>query len=229
MRSVKALVLLGGLALALSGCSDDGTAAAPSSPAVSPTATTGAPTPTAPTTGGSPGAPAATPGGTTPAAGAGATAPTGTATPTGTAAATDGSRCRADEVTASLVPGSPGAGQRYAALVLRNESARECVVQGYGGAQLRDENGKALPTKLDRVGGPERAVVLQPGMSAQSQLHWGAVAGSGEPTTGDCAPAPFTLAVTPPDQREQVEVRWSLGPVCDGGRIEQQPYAPAAA
>ena len=123
-----------------------------------------------------------------------------------------------------LVPGSPGAGQRYAQLVLRNVSADDCLVEGYGGAQLRDEQGKALPTKLERVGLAARPVVLAPGMTAQSQLHWAAVPGRGEPTDGQCQPTPFALAVTPPDQRDQVEVQWALGPVCDGGRIAQEAY-----
>jgi hypothetical protein len=33
-----------------------------------------------------------------------------------------------------------------------------------------------------------------------------------------------TLQVIPPDETQAMSVRWTQGPVCGGGTIEQKPY-----
>src|SRR5438067_3986 len=83
--------------------------------------------------------------GTPPRSGAAATssaAPSGSGTappasPSGsaTAGATVG-RCHTAQLSATLTAGSPGAGQRYATLVLENTGRGTCTVHGYGGIQL---------------------------------------------------------------------------------------------
>jgi hypothetical protein len=67
-------------------------------------------------------------------------------------------------------------------------------------------------------------VVLQPGGSATSQLHWSAVPGPGDAQTGSCQPPATTLRVIPPDETDALSVAWDEGPVCSGGRIDQQAY-----
>ena len=63
-------------------------------------------------------------------------------------------RCHTGGLAAGLVPGSPGAGQRAATLVLRNTGARTCTIEGYGGIGLYDPAGRALPTRQLRLGTP---------------------------------------------------------------------------
>jgi len=134
-------------------------------------------------------------------------------------------RCRTADLAGSLQPGSPGAGQRYATVVLRNTSARTCTIKGYGGVGLVDASGAALPTHQNRVSPAPKAVTLKPGSSASSQLHWGAIPGPGDATSGDCQPTPAALQVIPPDETTALSIPWSQGPVCEGGTLDQQPYA----
>jgi len=169
------------------------------------------------TTAGTTTAKPSTPGATTSARPVSPTAPAGTST-----ARTD--RCHTSELTGSLGPETAGAGQRYATLILRNTGGRSCTVHGYGGLGLAGADGAALPTKQMRAGGPATTVLLAPGATARSALHWGAVNGPGDPPTGDCQPAPTTLRVIPPDETDPLSVAWTFGPVCEGGTIEQQAY-----
>ena len=135
-------------------------------------------------------------------------------------------RCHTGELTGSLVPGSPGAGQRYATLVLENTGGRTCTVHGYGGIGLVDSAGAPLPTHQVRVPSPAPTTVrLAPHESVRSQLHWSVVAGTGDSTSGPCQPTPAALQVIPPDETDHLSVPWGQGPVCEGGTIQQQAYA----
>ena len=135
-------------------------------------------------------------------------------------------RCHTGELTGSLVPGSPGAGQRYATLVLENTGGRTCTVHGYGGIGLVDSAGAPLPTDQVRVPSPApTTVTLAPHETAHSQLHWSAVPGTGDATAGPCQPTPAALQVIPPDETDHLSIPWNQGPVCEGGRIQQQAYA----
>jgi uncharacterized protein DUF4232 len=135
-------------------------------------------------------------------------------------------RCHTGELTGTLVPGSPGAGQRYATLVLANTGGRTCTVHGYGGVGLVDAAGAPLPTHQVRVASPAPTTVrLAPHESVRSQLHWSAVPGAGDATTGPCQPDPAALQVIPPDETDHLSIPWNQGPVCEGGTIQQQAYA----
>lgn len=133
-------------------------------------------------------------------------------------------RCTVEELEARLEPGDPGAGQRSASIVLTSTAGGPCLVQGYGGGRLVAADGTALPTDLQRTGDGGQPVVLDPGQSVSSLLHWGAVPGEGDAQSGDCQPTPATLEVTPPDETRQLEVEWTFGPVCRQGHIEQEAY-----
>jgi hypothetical protein len=146
------------------------------------------------------------------------------APPTGTGPATAAGppRCPTSTLTGSLRAGDAGAGQRSATLVLTNRGDRSCRLDGYGGVQLADAAGRALPTRQVRdPGTPPRSVVLAPGAAGASRLRWAAV-----PGTELCSEA-ASLRVIPPDQRSALSVPWSLGPVCDGGLISQAAYRTA--
>jgi hypothetical protein len=214
----QAGVLLVG-ALLISGCSfaaSSGSEPAASSSSRSSTAssssTAAGSTSAAPTTGGV----AATSGGS---------AGTSGASPTTSGPGAVG-RCHTSELSASLQPGSPGAGQRYATLVLTNTSGGPCTIHGYGGLGLTGAGGAAVPTQQVRLADPApETVTLAPGRSASAQLHWGAVSATGDATSGPCQPTPAALHVIPPDETASLSVPWTQGPVCDRGRIEQRAYA----
>ncbi|MGZ4641583.1 MAG: DUF4232 domain-containing protein [Blastococcus sp.] len=135
-------------------------------------------------------------------------------------------RCHTSELTGSLVPGSPGAGQRYATLVLRDTGGQRCTIHGYGGLGLVGADGHALPTTQVRAPSPAPVtVLLTPGGTVSSQLHWSVVPGPGDSQTAACQPTPTTLRVIPPDETDALSVHWDLGPVCSKGTIEQRAYA----
>jgi len=148
-----------------------------------------------------------------PAAGASSTAP----------------ECRTAELSARLLPGSPGAGQRYATVVLTNAGRHTCSITGYGGLALLGAPGQGVPTDLRRVPSPApHTVVLAPGASARSLLHWGAVPADDE-NGGACEPTATAVVVTPPDETTALLRPWSSGPVCRHGLIEQNAYVPGSA
>jgi hypothetical protein len=152
----------------------------------------------------------------------------GAASPAGspTAAATQApTRCHTADLAGSLRPGSPGAGQRYAVLVLTNLSSQTCWVYGYVGMQLFDGAGHPLPTNVIRDPATPATITLQPGDTAFALLHWGAINGVGDSPTAQCQPDPASVQVTPPDETTQLVIPWSYGMVCQQGRIDIPPLA----
>ncbi|ASO22793.1 hypothetical protein FHR81_005142 [Actinoalloteichus hoggarensis] len=134
-------------------------------------------------------------------------------------------RCHADDLTGSLEPLDSAAGNRYADLVLTNDGDEACGIYGYGGLELVDEDGTALPTRLERVADPAPTLVeLAPGESATKLLHWGVVPGEGDDPEGDCGPDPTRIRVIPPDETDSLNVDWDLGPVCQQGKVDGSAY-----
>jgi Domain of unknown function (DUF4232) len=134
-------------------------------------------------------------------------------------------RARTSDLSAELAWVEGAAGSRYSAIVLTNRSQRTHTIYGYGGLQLLDARGRTVPTRQvrDRTTRPTR-VVLPPGMSAHADLHWSAVATTGDSQTGTCQPEPAFLLVTPPDETRSLRIPWNAGPVCAQGLIIQRPY-----
>jgi hypothetical protein len=135
--------------------------------------------------------------------------------------------CATAALSAELTPLSPGAGQRYAALVLTNASDNACRTQGWPGLQLATGEGEPIPTTTVRDRSePSRQLTLQPGASAWARLHWSVVASDDDPASGDCGPTPATLQVIPPDTYNATGADWgNMGEVCSAGRIEELPLA----
>jgi hypothetical protein len=147
--------------------------------------------------------------------------------PAGAAAAAPG--CGTAGLSVQLLPGSPGAGQRYATVVLTNTSGQLCTIRGYGGLGLLGAPGQGVPTDLRRVASPSpRTVSLAPGGSARSLLHWTVVPAADEPAAA-CEPTATTVVVTPPDQTLAALLPWASGPVCQHGLIQQNAYVPGSA
>ncbi|WP_166533242.1 DUF4232 domain-containing protein [Blastococcus xanthinilyticus] len=135
-------------------------------------------------------------------------------------------RCRSGGLVGRLATEDSSAGHRHARIELRNISGGTCQVHGYGGLQLVDQYGQDLPTEQVRVPSPPpETVSVAPGGTVTAQLTWAAIPGEGDEETGPCQPTPATLSVIPPDETQPLAVQWELGPVCQGGRIEQQAYA----
>ncbi|KOV89730.1 DUF4232 domain-containing protein [Nocardia sp. NRRL S-836] len=138
-----------------------------------------------------------------------------------------GKRCAAASLKGAVEPTDAGAGNRYGKLVFTNAGSAPCTLSGYSGFQLQNGSG-AVPTKLERKADPgPKPVTLAPGAKAVANLHWGVVPAGGEPVTGPCQPEPSKAAAIPPDETQPVNVQWTLGPVCSGGRIEISAFYPA--
>jgi hypothetical protein len=152
---------------------------------------------------------------------AAASAATHTAIHSGTsAAATSTPVCSTSDLSATLIPGSPGAGQRYATLELMNNSRSSCHTYGHVGLQFLGSHGRRVATDViwDSVPAPRR-VVIPAGGAATAQLHWAAVPGTGD-QSGPCVTPPNHVEITPPGDKTHLEIAWKGGVVCERGRID---------
>jgi uncharacterized protein DUF4232 len=137
-------------------------------------------------------------------------------------------QCSTADLSAQLKAGSPGAGQRYATVVLTDISAHSCTLGGYGGLALLGAPRQGVPIDVRRMSSPApTTVTLSPGASARSLLHWTVVPASDEPAT--CEPTAGTVVVTPPNQTTAFLRSWPFGPVCQHGLIWQNAYASGSA
>ncbi len=157
---------------------------------------------------------------TPPASGAGGST---TSPPAGSGQVTG--RCHTSMLSAHVTLGSPGAGQRYAFLVLTNVSGVTCQIFGYPGMQLANASLQPIATKVTRVTATPQLVTVTPGQHAFSQLHWTVVPAASE-TSNPCEPVPSVLIVTPPDETATLRTPWPGGSVCQLGRIDVTPFKP---
>ncbi len=118
------------------------------------------------------------------------------------------SRCHTAELRAEVGRMDPGAGQRNFPIVLTNTSARTCTVYGYPGAAFIDASGEQLGPDPVRAPGSPARVTLAPGDSA-----WAGLSYSSPEISGARTARPAALLVTPPDEREPIEVPWTAGAV----------------
>ncbi|AZQ32580.1 DUF4232 domain-containing protein [Streptomyces cyaneochromogenes] len=147
------------------------------------------------------------------ASGPGTTEPgtTGPGTDTGspvTQSAAAAPRCHTSELRAKIGRPSPGAGQRNFPIVLTNTTDRTCTVRGYPGAAFVDASGKQLGPDPKRSPYTPTSVSLAPGRSAWAGLSFASPEISGARTA-----VPKALLVTPPDERDPLEVAWTHGEV----------------
>ncbi|ONI90549.1 peptidase C14, caspase catalytic subunit P20 [Saccharothrix sp. ALI-22-I] len=130
-------------------------------------------------------------------------------------------RCTAAVLVGSVKPGDAGAGNRYGKLVVTNNGAAPCTLNGYSGLQLLDAAGNPVPTDLRRTADPGPApVTLTPGKAAAANLRWTIVPTGDEPVDKPCQAEAASAAAIPPDETRPLSVEWGLGPVCGGGKIE---------
>ncbi|XVS65064.1 DUF4232 domain-containing protein [Actinosynnema sp. CA-299493] len=194
---MRRLVALGALALALAACGSPRQAADQSTIVVEP-ATSAEVAPVPPSS-----------------------APVTSASTSAQDAAPASGRCTAAVLAGAVEPTDSGAGNRYGKLVVTNNGAAPCTINGYSGLQLLDAAGNALPTDLQRQADPGPApVTLAPGKVAAANLHWTVVPTGAEPVDRPCQAEAAKAAAIPPDETEPMSLSWGLGPVCAGGKIE---------
>lgn len=180
--------------------------------------------------GSQPGTPASSP----PASTASPTSSAATSTPATTASASPASsseaagvagvgRCHTSMLSALVRMSNPGAGQRYAFLVLTNKSGVTCRVYGYPGMQLIGASGASIPTDVVRTSPSPRLVTVVPGAHVYSGLHWTVVPATDE-TSNPCEPDPSAVRVTPPDETAFLTIAWPGGSVCQHGQIMVTPF-----
>jgi Protein of unknown function (DUF4232) len=150
-------------------------------------------------------------------------APVSTPTPSGQAQGPG--RCHTSMLSAHVTLGSPGAGQRYAFLVLTNASGVTCQVFGYPGMQLANASSQPIVTAVVRVAATPQVVTLAPGQPAYTLLHWTVVPATNE-TGASCEAVPSVLLVTPPDETATLRASWPGGSVCQHGMIDVAPVKP---
>lgn len=146
-----------------------------------------------------------TPAGTSSRATAPATTDTGSRRSEPAASST---RCHTSELSATIGRPSPGAGQRNFPIVLTNKADRTCTVRGYPGAAFVDASGRQLGPDPKRSADTPATVKLAPGRSAWAGLTFASPEISGARTA-----LPKALLVTPPDERDPIEVTWTHGEV----------------
>ena len=153
----------------------------------------------------------------------------GTASGSAAGATTAVAPCATSDLSAQVKAGSPGAGQRYATVVLTDTGAHACTIGGYGGLGLLGAPGQGVPTDLRRVATPPPAMLtVSPGGSVRSLLHWTVIPASDEPSA-TCEPTAATVVVTPPNQTTAFLRPWTFGPVCQHGVIWQNAYVAGSA
>jgi hypothetical protein len=145
---------------------------------------------------------------------------------TTTAEAASMPACSTSELSATLIAGSPGAGQRYATLELMNNSRHSCHTYGHVGLQFLGSHGRRVATDVIWDSHPTpRRIVIPAGAAATAQLHWAAVPGTGD-QSGPCVTPPTRVEITPPDQTSPLTIAWKGGPVCERGRIDVTALVP---
>ena len=129
-------------------------------------------------------------------------------------------RCHTADLSGRLGFIQGAAGSRFGPLVLKNRSYHTCTLFGFVGGQFYNAAGRKIATRIVRDHSvPERTIKLAPGRSAHAELHWSAIPSGGATR----CPVPRSFAVTPPDERTQLRVRWTAGRVCGRGRIDVRP------
>jgi hypothetical protein len=139
-----------------------------------------------------------------------------------------GDRCHTAGVRLSLDGVDAGAGNFVGTFRLTNTLDVACTVNGYPGAELRDDAGNPLPTSVVRGGGPAAPrsgpteVRVAPGASAIFRVHWEQVP-VGDETRCSTSTA---VALTPPDEYAPLILPMTIH-ACGGGRLDVSAVQPS--
>jgi hypothetical protein len=126
----------------------------------------------------------------------------------GTASATPADHlCTAGEVTTTLVPGSPGAGQRYASVQFTANPDRGCSLRG----TLELHLGGAPNVMIGNPSDTGPLVTIANGQSANMLLHWSAIDAPQQQETPTAITVTFPGAET--GAPTSVTLPWQQGPM----------------
>lgn len=137
-----------------------------------------------------------------------------TATRTEEPEAEDGLACGARGLRMQLYPIGPGS-DSWTNLQVTNVTEQMCQVRGYGGLQLLDYQGNALPTEINRTQANPPTLTLQPGESAAMRLSW-------ETGRSPCVDSE-KLQFTPPGDNHTITAEW-YGAVCRNGLFDAEAF-----
>jgi hypothetical protein len=126
-------------------------------------------------------------------------------------------RCHTADLAVEVGQSDSGMSHTGLNLALVNRSTHRCRIYGYGGIQLLDGAGAALPTQQVRSSPTPQLITLRPGDRAYSALVW-----ISNPEALPCSGSAFLL-VTPPDETQSIRVPFSHT-VCRNGQIQQGAY-----
>ena len=132
-------------------------------------------------------------------------------------------RCHTNELQLSTGPPSPGAGQIFVPVILKNVGSRQCAVAGYPGVSLLDASGTQIQQPATReTGFPTSAVRLAPGAAASAAIH--TVDAGIAP--GGCWPTSTSVKVFPPNELDALTAPLQLR-VC-GNMFSVRPVVPGS-
>ncbi|MFE9331492.1 DUF4232 domain-containing protein [Streptomyces sp. NPDC006925] len=134
-----------------------------------------------------------------------------------------GGACAASDLTASIGPNHPGAGQHHHALVFTNNSGSSCTMSGFPGFAFVDASGNRVSVPPQREGSSAQQVELAPGSSA-----WAPLSFADPRMTGTATVTPDGALLTPPDQQSSLRVGWSGGPVTASGDASVPKIGPVS-
>jgi Protein of unknown function (DUF4232) len=126
-------------------------------------------------------------------------------------------RCHTADLALEVGQADSGAGHTGLNLALVNTSTHRCRIYGYGGVQLLDAAGAALPTHQARVGPAPELMTLRPGQRAYSSVTW-----LHTPEAPPCSNASF-LQIIPPDETAPIRTPFNHT-VCGNDVLSQGAY-----
>lgn len=139
-------------------------------------------------------------------------------------------RCHTTDLSpaVTVVKGSQAAGSELMNLTLTNTSGHACTIFGYPGMMLQDQNGNGQATTVTRNHSlTPKTITLADTAAASTTVRFGFdVPGPGEPTSGPCEPASYSLLITPPNETTQLTAPIGGGPVtvCEKGTLDVLPF-----
>jgi hypothetical protein len=137
-------------------------------------------------------------------------------------------RCTSAQVTTTLVPGEPGAGQRYAQVKFTAKPGQTCNFQGSLPVSLVGAPGIKVTSDAD-VNAP--LVTISDGQSATMLLHWTGI----EAPENQVTPASVTVvAPSTTDPRgvssdPNITLPWNLGAMDDSAQAHELIVGPVTA
>ncbi|GAA2693482.1 MULTISPECIES: DUF4232 domain-containing protein [Actinosynnema] len=123
----------------------------------------------------------------------------------------DGNRCTTAQLTMVFEPVERGGRVATYRLVFTNTSNQECVLNGFPGVSLRDNDNAIIGDAAGRAGGTKEPVTLVPGTAVQADVI-ASVSESGDDE--GCWEEPETLVVFPPASKSTMTLKTKEPVVC---------------